>query len=345
MDNVDVLIVGAGLAGLSCARTLTDAGKRVQVLERSSVLGGRCSSKSPGGGAAPADFGPVFVHGDNNEFLQWIESAGQELMAGWPRVVEGSGTPCQPQAFDPLQRRFAVKSGIRRLPEALSLGLDVVTGAQVENLEWGGSSVEASTSDGRRFRGRELILAVALEQARPLVATLAAGQGAEAARKADALLGQFASLCCLTLTVSYPASAPTPAWDLWYPEASPALLLVSNEGTKRNTGGGPLLVFQARPTWSFARLEAAKETWTSELFAEAAGLLGPWAASPTTFLAHRWKYARLAPSDHLYRPLLLDQPFSTARIGLIGDLFDPGGGLQGAWLSGRQLAHRLVQGL
>jgi predicted NAD/FAD-dependent oxidoreductase len=59
-------------------------------------------------------------------------------------------------------------------------------------------------------------------------------------------------------------------------------------------------------------------------------------------VAHRWRYGRLAPSDHLVRPLVLDRPGSVGRLGLAGDLFDPDGGLQGAWRSGRNLGARLV---
>ncbi|MBM4376394.1 MAG: FAD-dependent oxidoreductase [Deltaproteobacteria bacterium] len=40
-DRPDVLVIGAGLAGLSCARTLRRAGKSVRVLEASDGVGGR----------------------------------------------------------------------------------------------------------------------------------------------------------------------------------------------------------------------------------------------------------------------------------------------------------------
>ena len=44
MENPDVIIVGAGLAGLSCAYELSAKGKHVLVLERNAYAGGRASS-------------------------------------------------------------------------------------------------------------------------------------------------------------------------------------------------------------------------------------------------------------------------------------------------------------
>lgn len=338
MEDVDVLVIGAGLAGLSCARTLQEAGKRVLVLERSSRVGGRCASKTAG--ASPVlDFGPVFVHGDDPDFLAWVESVAVGAREGWPRVVEGRGTPCQPRAFDPLQSRWALPDGIRGLAEDLVQGTPLVLEALVERLEWTPDGFSALTTDGRRFRGRDGVVALALEQTAELLGTLP-GDGA---RGALALLAQFRSLPCLTLLADYPQPATPPPWDIFYPEGVTPLLLVSHETSKGRGQGGTSLVIQARPGWSAERLGIDRDAWSRELLAAAAELVGPWAAEPRSLVAHRWKYARLGPSDHLVRPLLLSNEGWPSRLGLAGDLFDPDGGLQGAWRSGRQLAQRLLE--
>ena len=342
MNDIDYLIIGAGLAGLSCARTLADAGKRVTVLERSAKVGGRCAHRSPGTGPV-VDFGPVFVHGDDRAFLSWIESFSDDLIAGWPRVVEGSGAPCQPQAFDPRQRRYALRPGIRRLAESLADGLDVVPGVMVESLVWKRDGIEAN-GEGRRFSAKQGVVAAALEQSRGLLSALGGGPGGEEVSRLDALLAQFASASCLAILAEYGPDVEPPPWDVRYPEASRAVLLVSNEQTKRGSGQAAVrLAIQARPGWSAARLEADRDAWSRELLGEAAALLGDWAARPVAFRPHRWKYARLAASDHLVSPVLLERPGSSACWGVAGDLFDSDGGLQGAWRSGRRLAERLLQ--
>jgi hypothetical protein len=297
-----------------------------------------------GPGALPVDFGPVFVHGDDPAFLAWVEAFGDDLVPGWPRAVEGRGTPCLPQAFDPLQKRFGLKSGLRTLAESLAQGVEVVPGALVVGLRWDDEGFLVRSADGREFRGRDLVLTLALEQTRGLMAGLLSGAAAEPVRAAEALLGQFASLPCLAVLASYPPGTPVPPWDVLYPDHSPSVLAVSNEGPKRGLSPdqGTLLTIQARPGWSRARLEGDRGAWAAELLAEAAALVGPWAARPASQVAHRWRYGRLAPSDHLVRPLVLDRPGSVGRLGLAGDLFDPDGGLQGAWRSGRNLGARLV---
>jgi predicted NAD/FAD-dependent oxidoreductase len=338
MDFVhDVLVVGAGIAGLACAQSLAQAGKSVLVLERSAVLGGRCAAKPTAATGSILDFGPVFLHGDDEDFLAWITSLSISRLEGWPQRIRGRGLPCQPSAFEPGQFRYALREGMGALAEALGRGLEISRQTQIKTLLFGPSSAEVQAQDGRIFRGITVVLALANEQSLELLKT--AGRSTASAQ---ALLGQFSSLPSLTLLARWDSEAPELDWDVWYPEDSKALLLLSNESAKRGDGTGLNLVFQTRPAWSAARLEGDRAAWSQEILAEAARLLGPWALRPSRFIAHRWLYGRLNPGEHLTQPALFSVPGSEARLGLAGDLFDPSGGLQGAWRSGRRLAKRLI---
>lgn len=57
----DILVVGAGLAGLTAARTLVRAGRRVRVLEASGQVGGRVQSRSQGGFLLDAGYQVLFT--------------------------------------------------------------------------------------------------------------------------------------------------------------------------------------------------------------------------------------------------------------------------------------------
>ena len=62
VSEADVLVVGAGLAGLVAARDLTAAGRRVVVLEGRDRIGGRTWTTTLPGSDVPVDFGGTWVH-------------------------------------------------------------------------------------------------------------------------------------------------------------------------------------------------------------------------------------------------------------------------------------------
>ena len=54
MSAVDVVVIGAGLAGLGAAAALRDAGRSALVLEASDRIGGRAWTTYPAGGSCSA---------------------------------------------------------------------------------------------------------------------------------------------------------------------------------------------------------------------------------------------------------------------------------------------------
>ncbi|MDZ4084364.1 MAG: FAD-dependent oxidoreductase, partial [Bdellovibrionales bacterium] len=50
MEKLDCLVIGAGLSGLACARTLEAGGKKVRVIESQDQVGGRVRTRSLGDG-------------------------------------------------------------------------------------------------------------------------------------------------------------------------------------------------------------------------------------------------------------------------------------------------------
>ena len=78
-NDIDVLILGAGMAGLSAARTLAERGLRVCVLEARQRVGGRIlSQKVEGGGTV--ELGAEFIHGRAPELWALIDEAGAKTV-------------------------------------------------------------------------------------------------------------------------------------------------------------------------------------------------------------------------------------------------------------------------
>ena len=61
---IDVIIIGAGAAGLSAARMLSRSGKSVCILEARDRIGGRIYTLKDHGFSIPAEGGAEFIHGD-----------------------------------------------------------------------------------------------------------------------------------------------------------------------------------------------------------------------------------------------------------------------------------------
>jgi monoamine oxidase len=60
--HTDVLIIGAGAAGLLAARTLAEAGRQVLLVEAQNRLGGRVHTLQPSGFSDPLEAGAEFMH-------------------------------------------------------------------------------------------------------------------------------------------------------------------------------------------------------------------------------------------------------------------------------------------
>ncbi|MGH7161306.1 MAG: FAD-dependent oxidoreductase, partial [Acetobacteraceae bacterium] len=82
MADCDVVVVGAGVAGLAAARTLRAAGQRVIVLEASGRIGGRAWTVQPAAlGGDWFDMGAQWLHAaETNPLSAIAEAAGEKLL-------------------------------------------------------------------------------------------------------------------------------------------------------------------------------------------------------------------------------------------------------------------------
>jgi monoamine oxidase len=72
----DVLVVGAGIAGLAAARVLAEAGLRVTLIEARDRVGGRIYTVPAAQGELPVELGAEFVHGLPPELIHLVDEAG-----------------------------------------------------------------------------------------------------------------------------------------------------------------------------------------------------------------------------------------------------------------------------
>jgi phytoene dehydrogenase-like protein len=134
-----VAVIGAGVAGLSCARSLDEAGFEVRVLERSSRVGGRVGTDVVDG--YRCDRGFMWLDGANPDVREALDVAALN-----PRPIERGMVLAHPEGYRILQGSqasmiAAIRSGLgqpqdiarlirwsdplRRPPERVATGADM----------------------------------------------------------------------------------------------------------------------------------------------------------------------------------------------------------------------------
>jgi monoamine oxidase len=105
----EIVIIGAGVAGLTAARGLSAAGMRVLVLEARDRLGGRIATRHTAGG--PVELGAEFVHGAFDEILGVVEEAGLRLReSGRPEARADEGGEARPRFMSAMDTLLALAS-------------------------------------------------------------------------------------------------------------------------------------------------------------------------------------------------------------------------------------------
>src|SRR3989449_2300798 len=109
MTDPQVVIIGAGVAGLTAARELAAAGARVLVLEARDRLGGRVMTHHAAEG--PVELGAEFVHGAFPETLGVVQEAGLRLReVGGGAPGRTAGRPVGADFFSAMDRLLGLAS-------------------------------------------------------------------------------------------------------------------------------------------------------------------------------------------------------------------------------------------
>lgn len=322
---LEVAVIGAGLSGLACARSLSDAGFRVQVFDKSRGPGGRMATRRQGD--LRFDHGAQYFTVKDPRFRRWVERwHGDGLVARWPGTV---AVVCNGEISfkDDSTERWVGVPGMSAICGRLASGLDVTYGSRVVHLEPRDNRWRLETADGAdagRFD------AVVVSAPAPQTAELLAAAAPDLAARARAV--EMAP--CWAVMTSYPHDLGL-GFDGAFVEDSPLSWIVRN-GTKPGRPPGETWVLHASPEWSRDHLELDPEIaaqWLVDAFCEAVALRS---SRPSSLTAHRWRFA--LPENPLTEPCLFDPDLALAACG------DWAGGprVEGAFLSGCAAAERIA---
>jgi len=320
---LNIAVIGAGIAGLACARQLVAHGHSVVVLERADAVGGRIASlRTEIGG---------FDHGA--QYFTTRHAAFVDATAAWCRdgVVEpwvatpGSvGESAEAHRAIGPERWVGVPS-MAALPTHLASGLDVRVGTRVLRLERddAGWIVHAEGGD---VAGRFDAIAVALPSS-PAAELLASR-----ASFADELRHAHIEPCWALMAgfVEAVVAPDSPIGDGAFVNEG-RLAWIARESSKPERRPGERWTAHAQSAWSVEHFDDDPEDIKTKLvraFQEATGTR----EQPIYAHVYRWRHALVRTS--LSRDFLWD---AKAKIGACGD-WCRGYRVEDAWLSGVALA-------
>ncbi|MBV8369186.1 MAG: FAD-dependent oxidoreductase [Candidatus Eremiobacteraeota bacterium] len=155
----DVVVVGAGAAGLAAARVLTQHGASVAVLEARDRIGGRLFTREDPALPVPVDLGGEFIHGAVPETFALLRAAGSVAIdtGGTSYTYEDGALRLRDDPFEIIAR---VVSGARELRE------DVSVEAYLQSIGDG--------PDAERERGYTRMMVEGFDAADPALASICA---------------------------------------------------------------------------------------------------------------------------------------------------------------------------
>lgn len=128
----DAVIVGAGIAGLSCARRLQQTGYRVLVLEKSRGLGGRLATRRVDD--QPVDHGCRFLQPTVPLIAQLIQGLeGRQVLRPWQPVCYSVANDKHLEAQLP-DNFFVAPQGMTAVAKVLAEGLEIWRQRRVTGL-------------------------------------------------------------------------------------------------------------------------------------------------------------------------------------------------------------------
>lgn len=275
-------IVGAGIAGLAAARTLSTANVECTLFEANSEVGGRCTTESVGDFVFDSGATSIAPRGRSLATVMFDELSQEGLVKiELPIFVHVFGRISPGGGEKNHMDRYTYVQGNVRLPKLLAEGMDVRLNQRIESLE--------QDSGGYRIQGEHfeaLVLTPPLPQIDPMLQSIGESRPFANARYRP----------CLSVLLGYAQEiGPLHYHALIDPEQRHPLTWLSIESIKctgRAPEGQCALVAQLSPDYSKNHFEADEATIVEEAVSHVERLYGPRFCDPAATHVRRWRYSQ-----------------------------------------------------
>jgi len=322
-------IIGAGISGLSCAKTLAQAGFSVELFDKGRNLSGRMATRR--NDFSEFDHGAQYFTAKSPEFKEevkrWIGAGCAQLWSPEISVFDDE----QPTKNTNHIERFVGTPKMTTPATLISRGLSVQQKTTIESIfirpqsypRWSLNSKENGT-----LKSNFNIV----------IAAIPAPQATKIFNETSSVLTKIAQDVKMsgswTVMLNFNEQVDL-KFDAAFVNKGPLRWLAKNN-SKPERGSNEAWVLHATSEWSEFHLDTPSEEVSKLLINEFLKLGG---AVPDHYQAHLWRYAEATPP--------LDLTFAWDKennLGMCSDWLNKGR-VEGAWLSGRRLAEKIIQSL
>jgi predicted NAD/FAD-dependent oxidoreductase len=315
----EILIIGAGMAGLTAAGMLRRAGRRVLVLDKGRGPGGRMASRRFGG--ATFDHGAQFMTAKDPRFAaamaKWEEA---KIVSVWYRRIAG-------EARD--NPRWRGRPAMTAAPRHLARSVESRFETRVTLLEHNSGGWGAVLAGGDRVSAKAVLLTSPVPQT---LALLDAG-GIDLPAEMRQGLESIRYERCLAVMAVLDGTSGIPEPGGLVLNDGPIAWIADNH--KKGISAVPAVTLHARADFSLENWDRDREESGRMLIDSAAPMLG---SKVTACQVHGWRFSK--PLRVEARPFLALK--SSPPLLIAGDAF-AGPRVEGAALSGRAAAEALNQ--
>jgi hypothetical protein len=317
-QTADVLVIGAGMAGLAAAAALQRTGCRVLVLDKGRGVGGRLASRRIGGAAF--DFGAQFITARTSRFAALIEDCRRAgAIEEWHRGVGDNSDG---------HVRWRGHPAMTSVAKHLARGLEIVLDTRVVALRSYRHRWSAETARGDVYSAGAVVLTPPVPQS---LAILKAGAVPLQPETRARLEGIAYERCLAVMAALANPSRLAPPGGL-APDDGPIAWIADNQ--LKGISAEPAVTIHATHAFSLEHWERDRQESGRRLLDAANDWLG---AEVRKFQVHGWLYGKPLQVDECPCTMVSQVP----PLVLAGDAF-AGPRVEGAALSGWAAAEAVL---
>ncbi len=279
-NRLHIAVVGAGVSGLSAARSLVDAGYKVTVFDKGRGVGGRMATRRVDNYAF--DHGAQYFTVKDARFGRYVESWVKDgVVAPWEASIVQAQAG-QLETLDTEATRYVAVPSMSALPRHLASSLEVVCRTRVVAAEFVADKWRLGVESGSDVEPFDaVILALTPQQALPLLAQFQA-----LAKRVQAV--QFAPCWSAMVTFEHPLDLGIEGAFVKHSD----LAWIARNAGKPGRAPHETWVLHATPTWSANHLEDSPEVVSEALLSAFFESTGAAPVQTHHTDAHRWRYAQ-----------------------------------------------------